>query len=89
MTQIHLTPLADRVVVSLVTKPLSPSGIIITETVETEHPEQGTVLAIGKGCKEVAVGDVVVFTKYGPETVTLEGVNYYILREDQILAIVK
>lgn len=96
-----ITPLADRVLV----RPGNPnegkitkSGIIIPETVNKERPEQGEVIAVGEGkttdCGEVIpmrvkIGDVVLFSKYGPDEVKIDGVEYYILREDNILAVIK
>lgn len=96
-----ITPLGDRILV----KPLSldeskktKSGIIIPETVSKERPEQGKVIAIGAGRVNddgkviplrVKVGDTVLFSKYGPDEVKIDGEEYFILREDQVLAIVK
>ncbi len=94
-----IMPLADRVLV----KPLSfgdaetrrPSGIIIPETVDKERPQEGTVVAVGKGKYEdgkltpvsVKVGDRVLFSKYGYDEVKVDGVEYLLLREEQILAV--
>jgi chaperonin GroES len=93
-------PLNDRVLV----RPLDPeelnktaSGIIIPETVSKEKPEQGEVVAVGPGKWEegkrvpmgVKVGDRIVFSKYGYDEVKYEGKEYYILREDSILAIIR
>lgn len=89
MAKSKLIPLADRVVIQPITEKKTLSGIIIPDAAGKERPERGTVIAIGKGVVEVKVGDEVVFTKYGPEEVKVEGLDYYILREDQILAIVK
>ncbi len=95
---LRLVPLADRVVVEALKEKKSVSGIIIPESPSKERPERGIVVAVGKGRKndvgkfialEVKVGDEVVFAKYGPEEVKVDGIDYYILREDQILAIVK
>jgi chaperonin GroES len=96
-----IIPLADRALV----KPGAPndgkktkSGIIIPETVDKERPEQGEVLAIGEGKilddgkilpMKVKVGDIVIFSKYGPDEVTIDGEKYYIIREEAILAIIK
>ena|SRR6185369_11249798 len=98
-SSIPLHPLGDRVVL----KPLSaeeagmktPSGIIIPDTVK-EKPEQGKVVAVGPGKYEegmhipvgVKVGDRVLFSKYGPEEVKIAGVEYYIVSEKDILAII-
>ncbi len=96
-----IVPLADRVLV----RPLSPdemgtkraSGIIIPETVDKERPEQAEVIAVGPGKFEdgkltpmrVKVGDRVVFSKYGYDEIKIDGEEYFILKEDNILAIIK
>ncbi len=94
-----IQPLGDKVVV----KPLSleemgsktASGIIIPDTAK-EKPEQGKVVAVGEGKfndaghripVSVKVGDKVMFSKYGFETVKVAGVEYYIVGESNILAI--
>lgn len=95
-------PLGDRVLVrplspeDLATK--SPSGIIIPDTIDKEKPEQGTVIAVGNGRMSdtgdviplrVKKGDRILFSKYGYDDVKVEGEEYYILREEQILAVIK
>jgi chaperonin GroES len=95
-----IIPLADRVLV----KPLneadkkSPSGIIIPDTVSKEKPEQGIVIAVGEGKRDdsgklvpihVKVGDKILFSKYGFDEVKFDDEEYFILREDSILAILK
>lgn len=95
-----INPLNDRIVL----KPLSEedinttaSGIIIPDTVSKEKPEQGIVVAVGEGRWEdgkrvpvsVKVGDKVVFSRYGYDEVKVEGEEYYILREENILAVIK
>ncbi|MCR4274886.1 MAG: co-chaperone GroES [Candidatus Campbellbacteria bacterium] len=94
-------PLGDRVLL----KPLSTdeygtkraSGIIIPETVDKERPEQGKIIAVGPGRYgdgklvpvRVKVGDTVVFSKYGYDEIKIDGVEYFILKEDSILAVIK
>jgi chaperonin GroES len=96
-----IIPLGDRVLI----KPLtpeemgnkSPSGIIIPETVDKEKPEKGKVIAVGEGRLEdgkripvaVKVGDRVVFSKYGYDELKVEGIEYYVVSENNILAIIK
>jgi chaperonin GroES len=95
-----IVPLNDRILI----KPLSleemnttASGIIIPDTVSKEKPEQGTVVAVGEGRWEngkrlpmsIKVGDKVVFSRYGYEEVKLDGVEYYILKEENILAVIR
>ncbi|MDB5225132.1 MAG: chaperonin Cpn10 [Candidatus Adlerbacteria bacterium] len=93
-----LTPLGDRVLV----KPLSAEegmttsfGIIIPDTAK-EKPEQGMVVAVGPGKRgddnelvpvSVKIGDRVMFSKYGYDEVKVAGVEYYLVREDNIVAI--
>lgn len=94
-----IVPLNDRIIL----KPIgeeemntTSSGIIIPDTVSKEKPEQGTVMAVGEGRWEngkripigVKVGDRVVFSRYGYEEVKVEGEEYYILKEENILAII-
>lgn len=97
----NIVPLGDRVLVRPVTEEdlkKSKSGIIIPETVSKERPEQGTVVAIGPGKMNnegkylpmsVKIDDKVIFSKYGPEAVKFDGEDYYILSEDQIIAVIK
>ncbi len=101
MANKKIIPLGDRVLV----KPLSSedgkkskSGIIIPETVSKERPEQGTVIAVGEGKMNndgkviplvVKVGDKIVFSKYGPDEIKIDGEEYYILSESNILAVIK
>jgi len=73
------------------------SGIIIPDTISKEKPEQGMVIAVGEGRWEdgkrvpmsIKIGDKVVFSRYGYEEVKLDGEEYYILKEENILAVIK
>ncbi len=94
---LKVTPLADRVVV----KPLEEAeqmrgGLYIPDTAK-EKPSQGEIVAVGAGKlsddgtrieMDVSVGDKVLYGKYSGTDVTLEGEEYLILRESDILAIV-
>ncbi|HUD02918.1 MAG TPA: co-chaperone GroES [Candidatus Paceibacterota bacterium] len=93
-------PLGDRVLVKPF-KPedahkTTSFGIIIPDTSAKEKPEQGTVVAVGPGKKNedgrvvpmsVKVGDKVMFSKYGFDEIKVNGVEYYIVTESSILAI--
>ena len=92
-----LKPLADRVIIKLVeAEETTKSGIILTAAAQ-EKPEVAEVLAVGPGGtvdgKEVVmtvkVGDKVIASKYAGTAVKLEGTEYTILAEDDILAIVE
>lgn len=95
--KINLKPLADRVVVKkLEAEDKTQGGIVLPDTAK-EKPQQGEILAIGpgklddKGTRhplEVKVGDKVLFAKYSGTEVKIDGVEYLILAERDILAIV-
>jgi chaperonin GroES len=93
---VKVTPLADRVVV----KPLEETeqmrgGLYIPDTAK-EKPQQGEIVAVGPGRFEkdkrvpmdVKVGDKVLYGKYSGTEVTLDGEQYLILKESDILAVV-
>lgn len=74
------------------------SGIYLPETVNKERPEQGRVVAVGPGKlsdegkripMNVKKGDVVLFTKYGPSEIKVDGKEYLIAKEEDILGIVE
>lgn len=74
------------------------SGIYLPETVDKERPEQGKVIAVGPGKlsdegkripMNVKKGDVVLFTKYGPSEIKVDGKEYLIAREEDILAVLE
>ena len=73
-------------------------GILLPDTASKERPEQGTVVAVGPGKAgkdgalhklSVKKGDVVLFTKYGPNEVKINGQEYLIAKEDDILAVLE
>ena len=95
---VPVSPLGDRIVVKPADKAgerTLASGIIIPETVDKESPSKGTVVAIGAGRYDdgdllpmtVKVGDTVLFSKYGYDEVKIDGVDYYILSESNVLAV--
>ena len=94
-----IKPLADRIIVKpLEAEEKSKGGIVLPETAKEKHQE-GKVIAVGKGkvldngqiqAPEVKVGDRVLYGKYsGNEITTKEGDELLIMREEDILAIVK
>lgn len=84
-----LHPLADRVVAKSVdAETKSASGILIPETAK-EKPVVGVVVAVGKEVKEVKEGDKIVYREYGPDKVKLDGQELLILKEEDVLAVVK
>ncbi|PIZ01084.1 co-chaperone GroES [bacterium (Candidatus Howlettbacteria) CG_4_10_14_0_8_um_filter_40_9] len=84
-----ITPLADRVVLKPVAaEEKTASGIILPESAK-EKPEQGKVVAVGKEVKEVKEGDTVLYSKYGPTEVKVGSEELLIVKEEDILAIIK
>ena len=88
----NIRPLADRVLIEPKEAELkTASGIYIPETAK-EKPQQGTVVAVGCGKKdepmEVKVGDVVLYGKYSGTEISVEGKNYLMMRQSDILAII-
>jgi len=74
------------------------SGIVLPETAEKEKPIKGKIIAVGPGKlndkgelipMSVKVGDIVLFKKYGPDEVEIEGKKYLVGDEDDILAIIE
>ena len=95
---INLKPLGNRLVVEpLEQEELTPGGIILPETAK-EKPQKGTVLSSGPGDRDedgkripmdVKVGDVVLYAKYSGTEIKLDSKKLLILRETDVLAIVK
>ncbi|MBX2846553.1 MAG: co-chaperone GroES [Saprospiraceae bacterium] len=92
MAELNITPLADRVVVQPAeAETTTASGIIIPDTAQ-EKPQKGSVVAVGSGKKDepmtVKIGDAVLYGKYSGTEITIDGNDYLIMRESDILAIV-
>ena len=92
MSKLNIKPLADRVLVEpLEAETKTASGIIIPDTAK-EKPQKGNIVAVGPGTKEnpvtVKVGDSVLYGKYSGTELKLEGKDYLIMRESDILSIV-
>ncbi|MDP4009020.1 MAG: co-chaperone GroES [bacterium] len=95
----NIRPLSDHVVIEpLKREEKTESGILLPETAEKERSEQGRVVAVGPGKKtddgkvipvEVKEGDVVLFTKYGPNEVKIKEKEYLIAKADDILAVLE
>ena len=92
---ITMKPLADRVIVQPMESETMKGGIIIPDTAK-EKPQQGKIVAVGPGRTndagerikpEVKKGDVVLYGKYSGTEVTVDGKDYLILREGDVLAI--
>ena len=100
--KIRIKPLGDRVLVEPVSEEdkhgKTKSGIIIPDTVNKERPEEGRVVACGEGKVnnegalvplKVKKGDRIIFSKYGPDEIKIDGNEYLIVSESNILAIIE
>ncbi len=88
-----LVPLGDRVVLKqLEAEETTKSGIILSSSAQ-EKPQDAEVIAVGPGTSEVTmqvkVGDKVMYSKYAGNNVKLDGEEYIIVKQDDILAIVE
>lgn len=93
-----IQPLGDRILVKLLAEEdKSPGGIILPDSAK-EKPQEAKVVAVGKGRLledgtvrplEVKVGDTVIFAKYSGSEVAHENKEFMILKEDDILAVLK
>ncbi len=92
----NLKPLADRIIVRVIEAEEKTKGGIVLPDTAKERPQEGEVLAVGSGRRlddgtvvkpQVKVGDKVLFAKYGGTEVKLDGTEYLILREEDILGI--
>lgn len=89
---LNIKPLADRVLIEPApAETKTASGLIIPDNAK-EKPQKGTVIAAGKGTRDepitVKVGDTVLYGKYAGTELKLEGTDYLIMRESDILAII-
>ena len=94
----NMRPLRDRILVERIEEEEQRVGGIIIPDSAKEKPQQGRVVAVGKGRVndkgevfplDVAAGDVVLFGKYGGSEIKIEGREYLILREEEVLGVVE
>lgn len=95
----NIKPLSNHVFLEAAAdEKVTKSGIVIPDTADKERPAQGRVLAIGPGKRNdkgdvipmsVKVGDMVLFRKYGPDEIEMEGKKYLVGSEEDILAVIE
>lgn len=92
-----LKPLHDHIVVKPIEEK-TPSGIVLPETVDKERPEKGEVLAVGPGRllengkraeMSVKKGDKIVFKKYSPDEIKVDGEEYLVISERDVIGIIQ
>ena len=91
----HLRPLHDRIIVERLEESPHSGAILIPDSAK-EKPQEGEVVAVGKGKRledgkvvplDVQVGDKILFGKYSGSDIKLDGQEYMIMREDEVLGI--
>lgn len=95
----NLKPLGDHVIVkSLSNEEVSKSGIVLPDTVDKDRPERGEVVAVGpgkvlengsRGSMDVAAGQKVVFKKYAPDEIKIDGQEFLVIRMDDVVAVIE
>jgi chaperonin GroES len=92
----NIRPLYDRIVVKRIEEQETIKGGIIIPDSAKEKPQEGEVVAVGKGKRledgklvplDVAVGDRILFGKYSGSDIKLDGNEYLIMREDEVLGV--
>lgn len=96
--KVNIKPLGGNVLIrTLEDDKKTASGIVLPDTAEKERKQKGSVVALGTGKLDkdgkkipfnVSVGDIVVFKKYSPEEIEVDGVEYLIMDENDLLAVV-
>jgi chaperonin GroES len=94
-----LKPLNANVVVKPATsEEVTKSGIVLPDTIDKERPEKGEVIAVGDGKlmddgkrapMSVKAGDKVMFKKYSPDEIKVDGEEYLVINESDILAVIE
>ena len=98
MIFMNIKPIHDKVVVKpIVEDEVTKSGIVLPDTVDQERPEKGKVVAVGTGRildsgqtapMSVSVGDTVMFKKYSPDEIKIDGEEYLVISESDIMAVI-
>ncbi|HEX9804402.1 MAG TPA: co-chaperone GroES [Candidatus Dojkabacteria bacterium] len=93
-----LQPVGGNILVEPQEEQTTASGIVLPDTVDKEKPQRGKIIALGTGrvtedgkkiAFNVKVGDIVIFKKYSPDEVEVDGKEYLIMEENDVLAVVK
>ena len=94
----NVRPLHDRIIVQRIDEGEQKIGGIIIPDTAKEKPQQGKVIAAGKGKikddgkvvpMDVKKGDLILFGKYGGQEIKLDGQEYLIMREEEVLAVIE
>ena len=94
----NIRPLHDRVIVKRIEEERKSAGGIVIPDTAAEKPDQGEVIAVGKGKKDeqgklialdVKVGDKILFGKYSGQTVKVKGDELLVMREEDIMGVIE
>jgi len=95
----NIKPLSDHIFIELVEEDnTTESGIVIPDTADKERPTKGKVVAVGPGKADengkripmsVKVGDTVLFKKYSPDEIEVDGKTHYVIEESDVLAVIE
>ena len=95
----NLKPLHDNVVIKALNEDeVTKAGIVLPDTADKEKPEQGEVIAVGSGkllengqraTMSVAVGNKVLFKKYSPDEIKIDGEEYLVISEGDVIAVLE
>ena len=94
----NIRPLHDRIIVERIEEEAKTAGGLIIPDTAKEKPQQGKIIAVGKGKvtedgkvlgMDVKVGDKVLFGKYSGTEIKIEGKEYLMMREDDVLGVVE
>ncbi|MCX6763343.1 MAG: co-chaperone GroES [Candidatus Moranbacteria bacterium] len=91
MKKENIQPLGENILVKpMEAETKTKSGIVIPETAKEDRPQQGKVMAVGDDKKiKVKKGQIVIFAKYGGTEIKVAGQEYLIVKNEDILAVVK
>ncbi len=94
-----LKPIFDNIVVKKTSnEEKTKSGIVLPDTIDKEKPQQGEVISVGSGKilengtksqMEVSVGDKVLFRKYAPDEIKIDGEEYLVMTQSDVIAIIE
>lgn len=97
--RLKVKPLGGNILIEPVSEEsTTDSGIVLPDTVDKEKPQKGKIVALGTGkvtesgkkiSFNVKVGDIVIFKKYSPDEIEIDNMEYLIMTEEDILAVVK
>ncbi len=95
----NIKPLSDHILIEPIkAKEKTDTGILLPDTVDKDKSEQGIIIAVGNGKKtddgkivpvSVMPGQKVLFNKYGPSEIKVDGKEYLIAKEEDILAVIE